>query len=427
MIRRALDAAERHWPLTALGIACLAVLLRVGAIAAVPALRSPLTFEHEWIADSVLAGRGFVFPHLDRDYLSMRPAFVYLCVAVYWLTGHSHVAMLLVQALTTGLATFVVFLIGRRVGGFWCAALAAALTAVEPALWYYDVTRIHPESLQVLLFALTVLSILRLSSAPRPGAALLAGICTGAAVYERGTPIVFAPIALAMIGRWQHLSLARWIRVSLFAAAGFALVLAPWVVRNYRVYGRFVLVMTADSELLWIGNNPNATGFLADADGRPMVTVAPREFLLRLRAADELEQQRIFRDEFWQFVSEHPGRVAALFVRKLSYFWWFGSQEGREHPGGLLSFYKPLFAAALLTAAWGFVTGLRRAAQRPLLLLLTFLVVVSMVQSAFFVEGRHRVTTLPILLVVSAYGLLDLAGRRRPRDPRWLLQPVPGA
>src|SRR5687767_14126367 len=88
--------------LTLVSIAALAAAIRLTLVALWPAARTPLVFEYEEIALNVLSGRGFQWNHLGIDYQSMRPLFPYLCAVVYAFTETSHVAMLVVQALTSG-------------------------------------------------------------------------------------------------------------------------------------------------------------------------------------------------------------------------------------------------------------------------------------------------------------------------------------
>ena len=405
--------AAVDWRRIALGLASLAVLGRVVIISAFPALRVPYTYEPEVITENILAGRGFLFPHFGLEYRAVRPLFVYLCVAVYWLTDHSHVAVLAVQAVLSGLTVFTGFLIGRHLAGPATAGLAVSFTAVEPALWYYDVTRIHPLGLEALLLCLVVLSFLWLSVTPHWTAFLLAGAAAGAAIYQRGPVIFFLPAGLILVGYWHRLGFFHWIRGIILFGLGSLLILSPWLVRTYTVYGRPV-ISTAVPELFWVGNNPNATGSAVTASGQTMLDAAPDAFRSRiLSAPDEETQQRLFRDELVRFVTSHPWQAFTLFVKKVYYFWWFTPQAGREHPPWALSVYKPLYFWALLAAVWGAVVGLRGIRQRQFVLLLLFLLTVSMGQSLFYVEGRHRLALMPLLLHPAAVGVLDLVSRAR--------------
>jgi hypothetical protein len=194
---------------------------------------------------------------------------------------------------------------------------------------------------------------------------------------------------------------------------GALLILLPWLVRNYIVYGSPVFVTTAGPELLWIGNNPRATGFAVTSSGQTMLEAAPDAFRAQLLAADELTQQQFFWNEFLRFVTNHPWRVLNLFVKKFYYFWWFSPQSGREHPPWALLLYRPVYACALLAAMWGFIVGFHRDNRHEFILLLLFLVIISLGQSLFFVEGRHRLALMPALLVPGTVGILDVVIRAR--------------
>ena len=45
------------------------------------------------------------------------------------------------------------------------------------------------------------------------------------------------------------------------AAAAIAATIAPWSIRNNAVFGEFVLLSTNGGPNLWMGNNPDSTGF----------------------------------------------------------------------------------------------------------------------------------------------------------------------
>ena len=395
-------------------IVALAIAVRVIPVLLVPRFHTPLTFEYEGIANGILGGDGFRFSHLGLEYSSMRPVFVYLCALVYWLTGHSHVAMLIVQAVISGATAGVTYTLGLHLGGPRVAALAGLLTAVEPALVYYDVTRIHPVGLHALLLSVVVLVFLLAARSPSARVLLATGLAVGLAFLERGTPAVFAAMGFGLLAYWHRWSLARTWRAGLLVGVGTIAVVAPWTIRNYVVYGRPVLAMTAGPELLWIGNNPHATGTTTTEAGQTMFDAAPADFRAQVLAADEMAQQQLFSEQFRAFVFENPGRVLVLYLKKLRMFWWFGPQEGREHPRWASLMYRPIYAVWLFSAVCGFVVGLRSPRARNFVLFAAFLAAVSMTQSVAFVEGRHRTAVVPVLLVVSAYALVDLASRRRP-------------
>jgi hypothetical protein len=141
-----------------------------------------------------------------------------------------------------------------------------------------------------------------------------------------------------------------------------------------------------------------------------MFDAAPEAFRAQILAGDERSQQQLFWNEFVRFVTSEPGRTLDLFVKKLYYFWWFSPQSGREHPQLLFFLYMPVYAVILFAALWGFGLGLCYR-RREFSLLLLFLLAISAGQSLFFVEGRHRLAVMPVLLVPGAVGFGDLASR----------------
>jgi len=395
-------------------VALLAVLVRLAAIVAVSAFQTPLTYEYEDIANNILAGRGFLFPHLGNDYLSMRPVFPYLCAVVYWFTDHSHFAMQVVQALLGGATAMVTLRLGTAVGGMVVGGLAALIVAVDPALVYYDVSRIHPLSLHALLFVASALAFVRIVERATVRRLLWAGVIVGVASIERGTMAVLVPLGLVFWKLHARPSWRRWLGASALVVAAAGATYVPWTVRNAVVYGHPVFVMTAGPELLWIGNNPLATGTALGPAGLPMLDEAPRGFREQILAAGELDQQRLFRDAVAQFFSEQPGAAAALWLRKFVYAWWFAPASGREHPAWATPLYMPYYALIALLALTGLAFGLRRGPRPIVAMLASFLLAVSAGQAVFFVEGRHRLVLMPVLLVFAVYG----ATRLRPRWTR---------
>jgi hypothetical protein len=113
------------------------------------------------------------------------------------------------------------------------------------------------ESLHAFWIALAVLLAMQLDRTARPLTAIGFGIVWGAAGLTRPeTTVLLAPLLLpALMARELHV--AR--RLSNCAAAVFAkaAVMAPWVVRNYIVYGTFVLHVPLGGLGLFCATYPN--------------------------------------------------------------------------------------------------------------------------------------------------------------------------
>ncbi len=411
------EAARRPFLLAGL-IAGAAIAFRLSYILATGLQERVETFEYEEIALNILAGRGFGIQHFGTWYRSFGGViFTYLSAVLYAAFGHSHLVILVVQALFAAVAVLACFHIGCRLFSPGVGLFASTLVAFHPGLFFYDTHKLHPLSLDATLAAVGFLMTLVLRAPRSWRSPALAGILHGVAIFERGTDIGLLGIALVSLRRaTREGARARWIAVYLAAAAA---VPSLWVVRNFFVYHRPVLRATSSAEVFWRGNNPVASGG-AFAEGRPGVPVfdaAPRAFRREIRGRDEVTQSRLFRQEAVAYILDHPSGALRLFGRKLLIFWWFSADSGFLYPAAYLRIYKGYYLVVLALALLGIGVACRPVpakARWESLSLIAFLVSVSLVQAAFYVEIRHRWSVELLLLIFSSRGSIFLAyaGRR---------------
>jgi 4-amino-4-deoxy-L-arabinose transferase-like glycosyltransferase len=143
-------------------------------------------------------------------------------------------------------------LLGRRLAGDRAGILAAGTAAVYPILITAD-GALMSESLYGLLIAVSLLAAYRLSDAPSLGRALVLGALVGAAALTRGEAVVLLVLLVIPLIRRPHGG-----RLAAAACAALVIVLAPWAVRNWIVFGRFVGIST-DTGAVIGGANCDAT------------------------------------------------------------------------------------------------------------------------------------------------------------------------
>lgn len=395
----------------AIGVAVLlCVLARVGVWTATGSHRQPTAWEYETVTTNLLEGRGFTQPHLGLTYRSYHPPlFDGISLAVYRLVGHRQTAILWLQALfSCALAALVVVLARQLTGSLAAAAVAGAAVATHPGLLYYDTHHLHPLSFGALLFAVIVWAAVRWWRLQHPREAVWLGAAVGLAMYERGTAGLFLlPMAAGMA--WQLRTRPRQAAVAVAAAlAGFALVLAPWMIRNTVVHGRPLLMVSVNGELFWRGNHAQATGGALTPSGMTVLDAAPEAFrVLVLSQTNELAQQQVFWDEAWRYVRAHPAAFVAHTSQKLLHFFWFSPQSGLRYPRAFLRAYQWYYGIILALALAGAAGGLASPRQEPRAqtgIMLALIVSVAFAQSLFYVEGRHRWGVEPLLLIFAASG-----------------------
>ncbi|MBM4441154.1 MAG: glycosyltransferase family 39 protein [Candidatus Rokubacteria bacterium] len=404
-----------------LGLFLLALAIRLGAlVVAANTGTFPDFWEPDVLARNLLAGHGYVYPELGTWYRAyMEPLYPGLVAAVYLVTGFSVWALGLVQCVLGALLAPVVHALTRRTFGGAAAAAAGVLVAVHPGLAGYGV-KFHPLVLDSLLLALVGLALVALLQTPSARGGLVFGGALGLCVLSRPTVLGFVALVVAgaMLARRRQ-GLPRALAIGIVTAA---VVVAPWVVRNYRALDAFVLTRTNVGYVFWLGNHPGTTGGAGDPSdpqgNQSLFALAPPALYARVTAAGEIEQNRILMAEALAYVRAEPAAFVGRYVRKLAYFWTFPPYGGKRYAGWQVTVYLAFYAALALAA----LAGLWRAWRHPvpgqgpgLAVAVLLPVTVAATQALFYIEGRHRLAIEALLAVPAGYAVAALRERFRPR------------
>lgn len=183
------------------------------------------------IAQALADGRGFshVFPFSTEHATAWRPPlYPMLLAGLYVVTGP---IVFVGQLLSCLVGTAVVVLgtvLASQLAGRFVGVIAGVLLAVYPPLLASDVT-ILTESLSLLLLVCMALLLERHS-------VLWAGICTGLLMLTRPS----AQALVAVLGVWVLCQLG-WRKAITFVSIAI-LIVTPWVLRNWFIFGRPLLV-----------------------------------------------------------------------------------------------------------------------------------------------------------------------------------------
>lgn len=401
-----------------LALFALALVLRLAAGLVTGRLLHPELFEYDAMARNWLAGRGLSYTHLGIVYYSFAPPLhAWITAASYWLAG-SIVPLMLIQigagaAIAVAAAAIAARVFRSQVAG-WAAG---ALVAVHPALVVYSATKAHPLPFDALLFTLVLLQFFRVHEKPTAARAVTLGLIIGLGTLSRSTMLIFPPIGaiwlVSVSPRRQRLAMIRIVAIAAVVAVA---VILPWSIRDSRVHHRPLFLISTSGEDFWDGNNPLATGH-SYIDGNLAVinALAPAERAELESQPDEIAQSEWFMRKAKTFIREHPGAAVRLTLLKFLHFWWFAPQTGVLYPPAWRHLYLAYYVGALLLAAAG-VARLRASGQpTPSLAILVGLCLLglSVLQSLYYVEARHRWAIEPMLLTLSGGGVAALV--RRPR------------
>jgi len=369
----------------------------------------PEVWGYETESQNFLHGKGITMRYLGTEYRALfHPFYPLLCISLYRLFGQSHFVITVAQIMAFGCLASLIFWIGKEVFSEEVGSLVTLLVCLHPGLFIYTTRKLHPLVFDAFLFLLFLLFSLKCRKKMNLSRAVLGGFILGVTLLSRSTILLFAVLtSIWFFKRWDF----HWRKKVLFLVTfvlAAILVMTPWWIRNFIALGRWIPLTTTFGLQLWIGNNPNATGTPLTPSGKA-VLFQDKEFLERIHQLNELGQAQLFREEAWRYIQEHPLRTFQLFLKKIYYFWWFSPQSGLWYPPHWYLFYRLWYWIIVSLAVLGMGFGLKRAVlpeqREKIFLLMLFLLSISLFQSIFFVEGRHRLAIEPILLIFSAEGM----------------------
>ena len=186
---------------------------------------------YDELASNIANGLGYVhrFPQLEAHPTAFRPPLYPILLGAFYRVFGEHlvVGRLLSMALGMGVV-LLAFLLARRIAGWRAAMVAGLLVAVYPPLLANDTFLLtEPLSLLLLLGMLHVLD---------RGRWAWAGVLCGLSILSRPSA-QFIVVVVAIWVLWR----LGWKRALYFAGVT-ALVVVPWVVRNWVQVGEPVLV-----------------------------------------------------------------------------------------------------------------------------------------------------------------------------------------
>jgi len=222
----------------------------------------PFGYELGAVARSIAAGHGFSSPlrWFDTGPTAwFGPIYPYLTAGVFKIFGiYSYSSYLVLQVLNcafSALACIPIYLAAKRSFGNGVGACAGWLWVILPTAVLFPLQWIWDTSLSALWMALLFYATLRVKETSRTSAWIGYG-----ALWAVGALINPSLVSvLPALGIWLVLQLRKralpWLRVVTVGALFFFAGIAPWTIRNYVVFHKFIPLRSNFGLELWLGNN----------------------------------------------------------------------------------------------------------------------------------------------------------------------------
>ncbi len=420
------------------------MILRIGIILG---LRGDLTGDIDGylgIAQQIADGNGFANPDTGQP-TAFRPPLYPVLLSGWLAVGPLTIGVAILHVLLSAGTVWLTFATARRLGlSLVGATLAGGVVACDPLLARYAALPMT-ETLATFLAA----SLLYLSFGTSRLQQFLRGTAFGLAVLCRPTFWVFGGFAVIawIIRTWgdqanePHISLRNripWTTISVVC-----ILVTPWMLRNWSVFSRPILMTTHGGYTLLLGNNPT---FAREVVHQPFGTVWEGESLLRWQASleddmqavgiatsDELDRDRYLRDRAIHFIRSEPTTFFQACWLRFRRFWGISPPESAVESVGRLwtrlggppdsvdmikggvrwsvrVFYLALFAAAVL----GTFSKIHRPSWQPVFWLIISLMLVHLV---YWSNARMRAPTLPAIALLAASVLRENQLSNRKTSP----------
>ena len=378
----------------------------------------PFGYEIGRVARSLAEGRGYSSPLFSDTGPTAWAAPIYpaILAAVFKLfgvfTATSAVVMLSINSVFSALTIFPICTAARRSFGEGVAKWAGWAWVFYPYAIYFTAARIWDITLSTLLMTTLFAMTLDLHAGWSRRKWALYGLLWGLAALTSPVLLGVVPLLGAWV-LWRLRDDRRWISSVVLMTVVFLGVISPWIVRNHRVFGKFIPFRSNFGLELFVLNHGDTSDVTPDSTHPSTSWVELNEYdsLGEVRYMERKKQQAL------EWIKEHPGEFAWVTVRRMFYQWtgfWSASKEFREKEP--LQFPN-VFMATSLTVLMIF--GLRRAwhdrdhAAIPYLLMIVSFPLVYYVTHP---SMDYRQPIDPQIIILAVYGIVRRPSAGVPRD-----------
>jgi hypothetical protein len=365
------------------------------------------------IAASIASGHGFSSPFgLATGPTAWEPPFYpYLAAGVFSIFGIysklSAFVLLTFNSACSALTCIPIFRIARRIFSVNVAVGSAWAWALLPNVIFWCTRAIWETSLSALLLATIFWIALTLEDRDRLIPWVEFGVLWGIAALDNTSLLSFLPAA----GLWAWYRRGHRGKQSLsgvaVASVVFLACIAPWLIRNYDTFQKFIFIRDNFGAELRLGNGPGA-------DGTWMEYLHPTQDVYAMRqyqSMGELAYVAMRKREALEFIRADYSRFARLSVKRFVYF-WAGPPKATQPPW-LNQLKNSLFLAASLLTFWGLIVALRQRREGAWLLFWLILLLPAIYYFVFPMP-RYRHPIEPEMAILCVFALIEAArsGRR---------------
>ena len=343
------------------------------------------------------------------------PAYPLFLAVIYRLINDSLLAARLGNAFLGAATILMTYYLARRNFSHREAVWGAALVAFTPSLILYS--GLHAsENLAVPLILATMLCLQIGVDQNRRGWFIISGLLLGAASLTRGS-LFLLPFAWLVWLIFRGATIRRQLTIMACLAAGLAIPLLPWIVRNAVTFGYFIPLSTNDGINLLISFNPHSKGKFVPGDQIPGLSN------LREQNLDEYGFSLAARNLALEFIRNQPLRALGLAPLKAFYFYrddvsgvsWTNSNPHKPISDWimlvLIILAQGYYVLLMLLAFAALVSYRKLPRNGRWIFILTPILYLTFLHIVFFGDDRFHLPLLPFFAIFSGFQAKQLWDR----------------
>ncbi len=377
------------------------------------------------IATSLAQGKGFASPFgvASGPTAWLAPVYPYLLAALFHTFGlYSEASAIVMEGINvvflalTGVALFrIAKIIFDEQVALWTAwiwtVLPCLLYVTENSYFtspYFSSVFIAWESaLSILVLSALFLFSLEISSSTMRGKWIVFGLAWGFAAQTNPALLSFLPVALGRACIHRRREGKSFWRPAGITLLVLGLAVTPWMIRNYREFGRVVLLRSNLGAELHYGNLNVSEGVWIV---HPALDASELSKYVRLGESRYIQYCWA---ELLGFVRHHPEKFATLTVRRVV-FYWTGEPAFSDGLGKFSDFTNTPYTLSSVLGIWGLVVAWRQQRNGAGLLVALFLAFPAIYYISHAMT-RYRAPLEPEMIMLSVFLIREtLRGEKPP-------------
>lgn len=353
------------------------------------------------LGTSIASGDGFV--KANGEPTAFRPPGYPLVLAGLSKIGIDTIAEIRIAQVFISTATlFILFLLSLKIAGPVAAPVSAIAAAGYP-YFIFGAGTLYP----LTFFSCALVASVYFILGKKKWHIALAGLLMGLAILMRTSAVVLAFSVMVWLFFMMRQTIKKYFSTAIIYGLTLTIVVAPWLIRNYTVFGKSMLSSNGGRNL-WLGNNPKSTA----STGSDIAM--PPELEARIDAASEVEADAIYAAVANEFIKANPWHVFKLSVQKGVAFWRLDpspTTEGYPRYKNIYSMFSVVSVAPVfLLAILGFFLA-DREQKKNMLLWILFALSFTALHAVYISKVRFRLPLDYFFIVMAGSAVAALCQR----------------